>query len=331
MLTALAEQMLHIDGTLFILQQRRLPSICSWQDDRFFTASSCRPRTWLAGRRIAVTTLQNTKPKRLTALLRQRCPRCLEGSIFCGWVTTRAVCPACGLRYGREEGYFSGGMDLSFFLAAPVLAFIFLVLYQLFSSTLTLVATLFLSYAAFLPCAVPLFRYSRVLWLYLDWQIDPVHEVKPAPLPPIVAQAWLMPTPKKPWTHDALFTLAQRLATLIDPIFDRTLSRREVEPIEGRERAAWGTDHFGLLGERALPLPGESIRRRQSFSAYGLPREQLLAVIQEHDLQKAGPSVMIKISATPPVLDQINRVLVETYEAAPLATIPTPQSRDVYG
>ena len=84
-------------------------------------------------------------------------------------------------RFGREEGYFSGGMDLSFFLAAPVLAFIFLVLYQLFSTTLTLVATLLLSYAVFLPCAVPLFCYSRALWLYIDWQPDPVYEVKPAP------------------------------------------------------------------------------------------------------------------------------------------------------
>jgi uncharacterized protein (DUF983 family) len=113
--------------------------------------------------------------QRLTALLKQRCPRCLEGSIFRGWVTTCEACPICGLRYGREEGYFSGGMDLSFFLAAPVLAFIFLVLYQLFSATLTLLATLFLSYAVFLPFAVPLFRYSRTLWLYLDWQLDPVY------------------------------------------------------------------------------------------------------------------------------------------------------------
>jgi uncharacterized protein (DUF983 family) len=184
------------------------------------------------------TSLRYTKPKRFTALLKQRCPRCREGSIFTGWVTTREACPVCGLRYGREEGYFSGGMDLSFFLAAPVLAFIFLVLYQLFASTLTLVATLFVSYAVFLPCAVPLFRYSRVLWLYIDWQLDPVHEVKPALLPPIVARAWVMPTPNRPWTHDSLFALAQRLAMLIDPVFDRALTHRAVEPREGRERAA---------------------------------------------------------------------------------------------
>ena len=266
----------------------------------------------------SVTALQRSKPKRFIALLKQRCPRCLEGSIFTRWVTTREACPVCRLRYGREEGYFSGGMDLSFFLAAPVLAFIFLVLYQLFSTTLTLVATLFLSYAVFLPCAVPLFRYSRALWLYIDWQLDPVYEVKPTPPPPIMTQAWLMPTPNKPWTHDSLFALTQRLATLIEPAFDRTLAYREVESSEGRERAAWGTERFGLRGERALPLPGETIRRHQAFSAYGLLREQQLIVTQAYNQTNAEPRVIIEASATSAVLAQIDRVLVATYGAVPL-------------
>ena len=262
-----------------------------------------------------MTTWQRVKPKRFVALLKQRCPRCLEGSIFIGWITTREACPACGLHYGREEGYFSGGMDLSFFLAAPVLAFIFFVSSQIFSTSLTLVATLFVSYAIFLPCAVPLFRYSRVLWLYIDWQLDPVYEVKLASPVPITTQAWLMPTPIKPWTHDSLFALTQRLATAIDPAFDRTLPRREVEPIEGRERAAWGTERFGLLGERMLPLPVEVFRRWQAFSAYGLPREQRLIVKQEYDPANARSRVIIEASATAAVLARIDRVLMNTYGA----------------
>ncbi len=209
-------------------------------------------------------------------------------------------------------------MDLSFFLAAPVLAFFFLVLYQLFSTTLTLLAILFLSYAFFLPCAVPLFRYSRTLWLYIDWQLDPVRDVKPAPLPPMMRQVWLVPTPNKPWTHDSLFALTQRLATLIEPAFDRNLARREVESVEGRERAAWGTERFGLLGERVLPLPGESIRRHQAFSAYGLLREQQLIVTQEYGQATAEPRVSIEAKTTPAVLAQIDRLLSATYGAVPL-------------
>jgi uncharacterized protein (DUF983 family) len=289
-----------IDGTLFVSQQ---PAAAS---------RICDGGTFM-------TALQRSKPKRFIALLKQRCPRCLEGPIFTRWVTTREACPVCGFRYGREEGYFSGGMDLSFFLAAPVLAFIFLVWYQLFSTTLTLVAILFLSYVVFLPCAVPLFRYSRTLWLYIDWQLDPIHDVKPAP-PPIMTQVWLMPAPNKPWTHDSLFALTQRLATLIEPAFDRTLGRREVESVEGRERAAWGTERFGLMGERALPLPGETIRRHQAFSAYGLLREQQVIVSQEYSPANAEPHVIIEASATPAVLAQIDRLLSTTYGAVPLHT-----------
>ena len=250
-----------------------------------------------------VTTLQRARPKRLAALLKQRCPRCLEGSIFQGWITTRETCPICEFRYGREEGYFSGGMDLSFFLAAPLLAFIFLVLTQIFV-TFTLMANLFISYAIFLPFAPLLFRYSRVLWLYLDWQLDPVHEVKVVPPPPIEARAWLMPPPRQPWTHDSFFALTQRLAALIDPRFTRTLPRREIEPNEAIERAAWGTALFGLLGERAYPLPGETFRRHQAFRAYGLPREQTLAIIQEYDRATQTYRVIIAVSTTPDRLAQ---------------------------
>jgi hypothetical protein len=171
----------------------------------------------------------------------------------------------------------------------------------------------------FLPCAVPLFRYSRVLWLYIDWQLDPVEEAPPAPLPPIMARAWLIPTPQRPWTHDSLFALTQRLATLIDPIFDRSLPRREVEALAGRERAAWGTDRFGLLGERDRPQPGETFRRHAAFSAYGLARDQQLVVAQEIDRAETAPRVIIQASATVAVLDQIDRLLVTTYGAVPVS------------
>jgi hypothetical protein len=234
-------------------------------------------------------------------------------------VTTREALPVCGLRYGREEGYF-GGMDLVFPRRAPVLAFIFLVLTQIFSATLSLVATLFLSYAVFLPWAIPLFRYSRVLWLYIDWQLDPVHEVKPAPLQPITAQAWSMPTPRKPWTHDSLFALTQHLAMLIDPVFDRMLPRREVDPVEGRERRP-GNGRFGILGERMLPCPAKSfavVNRSRLWPG----ADQQLVLIQEHDPKRAAPRVIIVVRTAPAALKQIDRVLVETYGAAPLSSAP---------
>ncbi len=259
---------------------------------------------------------------RIMGLLRQRCPRCLAGAVFRGHITMNDACAVCGLRFGREEGYFSGSMDLSFFLAAPVLAFVFLVLYQLLSATWSLIAILLTSYVAFMPLVPPIFRYSRVLWLYIDWQLDPVYEPRPITPPPILARAWLMPEPRKPWTHDSLFSLAQRLATLIDPAFNRTLARRPIDLSDEQvERAAWGTDRLGLLGERGLPLPGEDHRRWQTFSAYGLREDGAVIVRQEWPVPIGAtpPRLTVQVRATLEVVSQIDRMLVETYEALALS------------
>ncbi len=269
--------------------------------------------------------------QRIGGLLRQRCPRCLTGAVFRGRITMNETCAVCGLRFGREEGYFSGSMDLSFFLAAPVLAFVFLVLYQLFSATWSLIAILLASYVAFLPFVPLVFRYSRVLWLYIDWQLDPVPKPRPIVPPPILTRAWLMPEPHKPWTHDSLFALTQRLATLIDPAFDRTLARRPIDLSDEQvERAAWGTERLGLLGERAVVLPGEEQRRWQAFSAYGLCEDRAVTVRQEWPAPNGAtpPRLIVQVRATPEVASQIDRLLVETYVAVSLpAESITPKNR----
>lgn len=44
--------------------------------------------------------------KRLWALLRQRCPVCLRGQVFTSLFGMYTHCPACGVKYERETGYF---------------------------------------------------------------------------------------------------------------------------------------------------------------------------------------------------------------------------------
>jgi hypothetical protein len=48
---------------------------------------------------------------RLAAIVAQRCPRCLEWPVFATLFRRHARCPACGLRFEREPGYFTGAMD----------------------------------------------------------------------------------------------------------------------------------------------------------------------------------------------------------------------------
>jgi uncharacterized protein DUF983 len=81
-------------------------------------------------------------------------------------------CPVCSLRFERETGYWTGAMVASYTLGIPVLALLVLVVWLLtrwdFLVALVVADVLFLF-------AVPfVWRYSRVVWLHLDWLIDPV-------------------------------------------------------------------------------------------------------------------------------------------------------------
>jgi uncharacterized protein (DUF983 family) len=107
---------------------------------------------------------------RLWALLKRRCPRCLQGQVFVGLFRMHEHCPICGLRFEREPGYFTGAMYLSYGLGIIATAPVWLPMAWLGRS---LGEVLLASSALLIVCSPWLFRYARVLWLYLDHALDP--------------------------------------------------------------------------------------------------------------------------------------------------------------
>jgi uncharacterized protein (DUF983 family) len=108
--------------------------------------------------------------RRLAALLTQRCPRCLQGAVFAGLFRMHARCPMCGLVFAREQGYFTGAMYLSYGLGILMTAPVWLPMALLGRS----LGEVLLAVGGLLIAGSPwLFRYSRVLWMYLDQAIDP--------------------------------------------------------------------------------------------------------------------------------------------------------------
>ena len=81
-------------------------------------------------------------------------------------------CPRCGLRFEREPGYWTGAMVASYALGVPVLVLIVAALWLL--TGWDIVPVLIVGDVLFLAAAPFIWRYSRVIWLYLDWLIDPV-------------------------------------------------------------------------------------------------------------------------------------------------------------
>jgi uncharacterized protein (DUF983 family) len=107
---------------------------------------------------------------RLKAILRQRCPHCLQGGVFNGFLSMRSTCPLCGITYEREQGYFLMAMFVGYvfdlFLCAPLVVWLLIneapLSWYLVSLPICLIVF-----------AQPVFRYARVVWMHLDELLDP--------------------------------------------------------------------------------------------------------------------------------------------------------------
>ena len=66
---------------------------------------------------------------RLHAILKQKCPVCLQGDAYRSGITMHELCPVCGLRFEREQGYFLVAMYVAYAMAVPILALLTLCLW----------------------------------------------------------------------------------------------------------------------------------------------------------------------------------------------------------
>src|SRR4051812_37543443 len=109
----------------------------------------------------------HTLGQTLWAMFWHRCPRCHKGHMFRGLFAMNDPCPVCGLLYQREEGDFLGAMYISYVLGAALLfPFFFLLPWLLPDWNCWLLAVL--SWVLYLPLVPAIFRWSRVVWVYID-------------------------------------------------------------------------------------------------------------------------------------------------------------------
>jgi Protein of unknown function (DUF983) len=80
-------------------------------------------------------------------------------------------CPACGLKFEREQGYFLGAMYISYGLALITIVSLSCVLWL--GIGLSMEKAVIAAVLIFLPLSPPVAYLARVLWLHLDWAIDP--------------------------------------------------------------------------------------------------------------------------------------------------------------
>lgn len=103
--------------------------------------------------------------------LRRRCPRCGDRRIFASRARLRDRCPACDLRFEREEGGFLGAMLLNYLVAVLVWLCMLAFVLVLTVPDVPVVPLLGASGAIFV--AMPLWFYprSKGLWAAIEFLV----------------------------------------------------------------------------------------------------------------------------------------------------------------
>ncbi|MDP9227144.1 MAG: DUF983 domain-containing protein [Actinomycetota bacterium] len=100
--------------------------------------------------------------------LSRQCPKCGEGKIFSGFFALRSHCPRCGLRFEREEGYWTGAMIVN--LAACELWFAILFLAVIVATLPEIPWVALLGVALLTNGLLPIafYPWSKTIWMAFD-------------------------------------------------------------------------------------------------------------------------------------------------------------------
>jgi uncharacterized protein (DUF983 family) len=108
------------------------------------------------------------KTGRLSAVLRQRCPVCLEGPMYSGLFRMYERCPECSHQFEREPGFFQGAMYVSWVSGVGLFAALALLAQAGLAPRIGLVPGLTIAIVVYLLAVPQLFRYSRVIWAHVN-------------------------------------------------------------------------------------------------------------------------------------------------------------------
>jgi len=119
--------------------------------------------------------MQRADVSAIQAILSALCPRCRLGRIFrkSVWLCPRLNerCPACGLKFEREDGYFLGAMYIGYGLGIAAISVLSVLVWEV--TKLPLLKSVVWGIILFLPLAPVLTWMARVLWIWMDQAIDP--------------------------------------------------------------------------------------------------------------------------------------------------------------
>jgi uncharacterized protein (DUF983 family) len=111
--------------------------------------------------------------------LRLKCPRCGAGPLYAKPFKMLANCPACGLKFEREQGYFVGAIYINYAATVAIAVPGFFLLDTFAGLTINHQLALWVPFAVIFPLIF--FHHSRSLWLVLDHFFNPAKNLYGVP------------------------------------------------------------------------------------------------------------------------------------------------------
>jgi uncharacterized protein (DUF983 family) len=100
-----------------------------------------------------------------------RCPRCGRAPLFRGWFTMNVVCAVCDLKFERAQGYWVGAIYVNYAVTTLIAVGGFFLLRALADLDTPWQLALWVPFVIAFP--LWFFRYSRSLWLGLEYALNP--------------------------------------------------------------------------------------------------------------------------------------------------------------
>jgi uncharacterized protein (DUF983 family) len=100
-----------------------------------------------------------------------RCPRCGGTPLFTGWFAMAPACALCGLVYERAQGYWVGAIYVNYGVTTAIAVTGFFLTWR--QVPLALELAWWGAFVVLFP--LWFFRYSRSVWLSLEFLLNPEH------------------------------------------------------------------------------------------------------------------------------------------------------------
>jgi uncharacterized protein (DUF983 family) len=107
--------------------------------------------------------------------LANRCPNCGGSTLFrrTTWFQVNKECPACGLRFERDEGFFLGSMSLNY--GVTIVCFLTPVMILAYKGVIGSTLAIVLAGIGSLGFPLAFYRSSRSWWLMQYYLLFPRH------------------------------------------------------------------------------------------------------------------------------------------------------------